>query len=358
MNERVMQFRIGMFVIVAGLVLTMMIVWFGESPSLFRDRAYVTVHYPEAPGVSEGIPVRKSGIRVGEVASIRFDDRPNQGDGVLVTLAMERKYKIREGSVPRIARALIGDVSIDLLPSTKTANMPMGATPESAPIIEGDVAPDPSKALEAATSAFTNVKGTLESIDLAAKGIARVTKRAEGVDAFLANWSGVGQKINGIADDARPALASIRQVADKVDKTLDPQAQDNLKSALERFAAVSAKLDGILADFRPLAKDLGADSRSLPTTKAGMMIQHLNRVAYDLSLLTTKMEDGKGGLNPNGSLQRLILESTLHEDLRGAAIAARVVFAEAKTVMKNFNAFAERIARNPSELTKGALSRP
>ena len=32
MNERVMQFRIGMFVIVAGLVLTMLIVWFGESP--------------------------------------------------------------------------------------------------------------------------------------------------------------------------------------------------------------------------------------------------------------------------------------------------------------------------------------
>ena len=38
MNERVMQFRIGMFVIVAGLVLTMLIVWFGESPSLFRSR--------------------------------------------------------------------------------------------------------------------------------------------------------------------------------------------------------------------------------------------------------------------------------------------------------------------------------
>jgi ethanolamine permease len=29
MNERVMQFRIGMFVIVAGLVLTMLVVWFG-----------------------------------------------------------------------------------------------------------------------------------------------------------------------------------------------------------------------------------------------------------------------------------------------------------------------------------------
>src|SRR3954452_15807955 len=102
MNERVMQFRIGMFVIVAGLVLTMMIVWFGESPSLFRDRAYVTVHYTEAPGVAEGIPVRKSGIRVGGVAAIKFDDRPSHADGVLVTLALERKYKIRAGWIPRI----------------------------------------------------------------------------------------------------------------------------------------------------------------------------------------------------------------------------------------------------------------
>src|SRR3954464_6008944 len=102
MNERVMQFRIGMFVIVAGLVLTMLVVWFGESPSIFRDQAYVTVHYTEAPGVSEGIPVRKSGIRIGEVESIRFDERPDQPDGVLVTLALERKYRLREGSVPRI----------------------------------------------------------------------------------------------------------------------------------------------------------------------------------------------------------------------------------------------------------------
>ena len=77
MNERVMQFRIGMFVIVAGLVLTMLIVWFGESPSLLRDQVYLKVRYAEAPGVLEGVAVRKSGIRVGEVVAIAFDERPN-----------------------------------------------------------------------------------------------------------------------------------------------------------------------------------------------------------------------------------------------------------------------------------------
>ena len=93
MNERVMQFRIGMFVIVAGLVLTMLIVWFGEIPRSSASTATSMVHYDEAPGVSEGIPVRKSGIRIGEVVSIDFDDRPGQPDGVLVTLSLETQVQ-------------------------------------------------------------------------------------------------------------------------------------------------------------------------------------------------------------------------------------------------------------------------
>jgi len=106
MNERVMQFRIGMFVIVAGLALTTLIVWFGESPRLLRDHVYVIARYDEAPGVAEGIMIRKSGIRIGEVTAIAFDERPGQPDGVLVTLSLERKFKLKEGSIPRITRTL------------------------------------------------------------------------------------------------------------------------------------------------------------------------------------------------------------------------------------------------------------
>ncbi len=126
MNERVMQFRIGLFVIVSGLVLTMMVVWFGETPSLLRDQVYLKVRYAEAPGVLEGVPVRKSGIRIGEVMAIAFDERPNQPDGVIVTLALERRYHVREGAVPRLTRSLIGDVAIDMEPGTGTEFIPTG----------------------------------------------------------------------------------------------------------------------------------------------------------------------------------------------------------------------------------------
>src|SRR5271155_1460333 len=145
MNERLMQFRIGMFVIVAGLVLTMMIVWFGESPSILRDQVYLKVRYGEAPGVVEGVPVRKSGIRIGEVFATAFDERPNEPDGVIVTLALERRYKLHKGSVPRLNRSLIGDVTVDMMPGTGPSTLPTSRTVVGAPVIEGEVAPDPSK---------------------------------------------------------------------------------------------------------------------------------------------------------------------------------------------------------------------
>ena len=367
MNERVMQFRIGMFVIVAGLVLTMLIVWFGESPALFRSQDYVTVHYPEAPGVTEGIPVRKSGIRVGEVAAIRFDDRPNMPDGVLVTLALDRKYKIREGSVPRIGRALIGDVAIDLLPGTGPGPLPMGKTPNDAPIIEGLVAPDPSSALAKASEAFDNVKGTLASIDDAAKGIAAVTKKAGNIDQTLATFRDAGQSVRKLADNLAgvtaaegdfPAVVSnLRQLSDKLNTTLDPRTRADLQSAVRQLNSGTAKLDKLLTDIQPLARDLGQDAGKAPTTAAGQAVMRINRITYDLALLTNKLGDGKGNLNPNGSVQKLLTSAELYDNINSLALSARDVMGGAKTALGHINRFAERIANDPGALSRGVLQR-
>src|SRR5918993_3132448 len=252
MNERVMQFRIGMFVIVAGLVLAMMLVWFGESPSLFRDHVFVKVRYQDAPGVSEGIPVRKSGIRIGEVSAIAFDERAGQPDGVIVTLSLERKYRLKAGSVPRLSRSLIGDVAIDVLPGEGPGDMKTATSPAAAPIIEGAVSPDPSKALAAATVAFEEAGNTLKSIELAATGIAKMTKSAENIDEFLDTWQTTGKNMAAAAEgvdrfikaneaDFHPTLVNLRETSKKLNETITPEAQAALKEGLDRFATASAR---------------------------------------------------------------------------------------------------------------------
>jgi phospholipid/cholesterol/gamma-HCH transport system substrate-binding protein len=368
MNERVMQFRIGMFVIVAGLVLTMMVVWFGESPSLFRDHVYVTVQYREAPGVSEGIPVRKSGIRVGEVASISFDERPGQPDGVLVTLSIDRKFKIKAGSVPRLSKTLMGDVSIDFLPGEGPGLLPMSPSPNGAPVIAGDVAPDPSRALAAATAAFEKAGNTLLTIDKAAAGLAKISESADDLELFLTTWRESGKKVSLAADsidrfikanegDFQPTVTNLRRVSEKLNATLDPRTQAAFKAGIDRFATASARLDTGLANVTPLLKDLGAPVNSNPSTDFGQTVRRLNLISSDLSLLTRQLSDGKGNLNPNGSLQKLIMKSELHDNLNHAVTTASETFGGLKAVVALLRVFAEKIARDPAAIGRGALSR-
>ncbi len=368
MNERLMQFRIGMFVIVAGLVLTMMIVWFGESPSLLRDQGYIKVRYAEAPGVLEGVPVRKSGIRIGEVVAIAFDERPNQPDGVLVTLALERRYRVREGSSPRLTRSLIGDVAIDMQPGTGEGFIAAGKTPAESPVIEGDVAPDPSKALAAATKAFERAGDTLTSINEAAAGLAKITKSADNLDKLLTTWNGTGQDVTGAAQaikrfietnegEFKPAVAHFRQVAAKLDKTLDPDTQKALQDGINRFSAAAARIDSGIADLQPALKDLGSDVKRSPTTDIGQTIRRFNLIATELELLTSKLRDRDGRLNTEGTLQKLIVKSELYDNLNQMAIAARQSLLQLKTVLASLRQFAEKVSSDPSSLGRGVLQR-
>jgi phospholipid/cholesterol/gamma-HCH transport system substrate-binding protein len=368
MNERVMQFRIGMFVIVAGLVLTMLIVWFGESPALLRDQLYVKAHYSEAPGVLEGVAVRKSGIRIGEVVAIEFDARPNQPDGVLVTLAIERKYPIREGAVPRLSRSLIGDVTIDLLPGAGKGYIRLARSAKDADIIEGDVATDPSKALAAATIAFEKAGDTLESINQAAAGLAKLSKNADGLDDFLKTWNKTGQDVSGAAQridgflknnetDFRTAMGNVQKVAGKLNDTLTPETQDSFKTGIAKLSSASARFDAQLADAAPLMKDLGAPVNHIPTTDFGQSVRRLNRVAADLELLSGTLRTRKGTLNTEGSLQKMLTQSELHDNFNALALNASQALNQLRTILRSFQAFAERISRDPAVLSRGALQR-
>ncbi len=368
MNERVMQFRLGMFVIVAGLVLTMLIVWFGESPALLRGHVYLKAHYSEAPGVLEGVAVRKSGIRIGEVVAIEFDERPHQPDGVIVTLAIEPKYSIREGAVPRLTRSLIGDVTIDLLPGTGHANLKLSHTAAAAPIIEGEVATDPSKALAAATIAFEKAGDTLQTINDAAAGLSKLSRNAERLDEFLKTWTTAGNNVSTASqsidsfvkaneNDFRSTLANLKKLGEKLNDTLSPETQDSLKAGIARFSSASTRLDSELADVAPLLKDLGARGNHTPTTDFGQSVRRINRVVADIQLLTATLRTRNGTLNTDGSLQKLLTQSDLHDNFNNMALSASQALSQLKTVLSSFRAFAERVSRDPSAISRGILSR-
>ena len=233
-------------------------------------------------------------------------------------------------------------------------------------MIEGEIAPDPAKALEAATRVFDSAGDTLKSINEAAAGLAKVSKNAEKLDDFLGSVADAGKNVSKAAQgienfiktnesEFQPALANLREVAQKLNATFDPATQAAFKAGVDRFSSAAGKLDKGLAQIDPVFKDLGAPVNTTPSTDIGQAIRRINVIAADLELVTSKLRDGRGGLNPDGTLQKLVTQAELHDNLNTMAISATQALAQLKMVLASLKTFADKVARDPSAIGQGAL---
>jgi phospholipid/cholesterol/gamma-HCH transport system substrate-binding protein len=261
---------------------------------------------------------------------------------------------------------LIGDVAIDVQPGTGVGDIPMSNLPKDAPVIEGEVAPDPSKALAAATKAFEGAGDTLQAIRDAASGLAKLTKNADEFPRLITTWDTTGQDVTGAARaikrfieaneaDFKPAVTNVRQVSQKLNDTIDSETQAALRSGIAKFSSAAARIDGGVAELEPALKDLSAPVNRTPTTDLGQTIRRLNLIAADLELLTGKLRDRRGQLNTEGSLQKLILQSELHDNLNRMALSATQTLAQLRSVLAAFRTFAEKVSSDPSSMMRGAL---
>ena len=150
-------------------------------------------------------------------------------------------------------------------------------------------------------------------------------------------------------------MASLRHVAQKVDDTLDPETQAALRSGINKFSTAAARLDAGLTDLDPAFKDLGSKVSHAPTTDIGQAVRRINLIAADLELLTSKLRDGKGQLNTDGSIQKLITQSDLHDNLNRMAVSASQALVQLKTVLASLRTFADKVSSDPGSLTRGAL---
>src|SRR5260370_27751315 len=120
MNDKGMRFKIGIFTLAAMILLAVLITLFGRAPTLFRtsaQRYYVEFDY--APGVAVNTPVRRSGVRIGQVEKVELDDNTGK---VVVTIVLDPPHVLFQGDQPTLIHgALSGDTTIDIVPPPEKA---------------------------------------------------------------------------------------------------------------------------------------------------------------------------------------------------------------------------------------------
>src|SRR5262245_20357459 len=95
MSERAQKIRLGLFVIGCLAAIGVLVILFAKQPEMLTSRAPCVVSLENAPGVGPGTPVRRSGVKIGQVSGLEL--KKNE---VHVSILIDKKYPPQNNEVP------------------------------------------------------------------------------------------------------------------------------------------------------------------------------------------------------------------------------------------------------------------
>ena len=113
MDERVMQFRVGVMFLATFIITGILLVMFGKLPTLMGRYYPIQIRFDYAGCVTKDTPVRKSGILIGRFKDVRLTDHDSK---VLVTAEIQADKTIYQNEDCCITGDLMGNTWLTFLP--------------------------------------------------------------------------------------------------------------------------------------------------------------------------------------------------------------------------------------------------
>ncbi len=350
MNDRVMQFRVGVMVLATAIIAGILVVLFGDLPSLVQSTSPLQMSFADARGVSSGTPVRKNGILVGRVASISLNER----GGVSVVADIDSYVPIYRDEQPRINGSLLGDAEISLVPGRIVPPRQRIAKEE---VLVGSLVRDPFEALASLEPKFST---TLDSLTDASESIGKLSNNLDKL--FL----GEDEKFESMVRKTEQALESFSIAMSNINDVLgDPQARDKMKAAIEVLPDVLADLratvkgisttvdtaDRNLRNLEGLTRPLGERGEEM-VAQVDRTIGRLDEVLQQAAMFTKALNQSEG------TLGKLVRDPKVYDDLAQAAANVNNITKELRPIVDDVRVFTDKIARHPEQLgVRGALDR-
>lgn len=347
MNEQKQQFRVGMFVIVTMLCIAGMIFQFGKMKKYWQPKYAIAIHFDSAPGVYPGTPVRRNGITIGSVREILFDD---DHPGVLVVSEIRQDIRLRDDSLPTLTRSLLGDSSIEFVPGQSTTFLEMGSH------LKGTAPTDPMQIVE------------------------NMEKRmSETLDAFASTsqeWNKVGKNLNHIlysnqdnlvlaVEKSISSLETFSQTMHTAQKAFNdagsvfsnPENQKNLQMALASLPRMVDETRQTIAAVKGAIGHANANLKNLKDVTSPLakhsndVVVKLNRTMNNIESISSELDDFvKLTTKEDGSLQRLLVDPQLYDNLNRSAHSLAQVLKNVYPISHDLRILSDKLARHPELL--------
>ncbi len=292
MNDQAIRFRLGIFVLASLILLAVLITMFGGFPNYFKRSDLYNLEFANAQGVSPGTPVRRSGVRIGEVRKVSLDNATGK---VNVVIQVEDGYSLRRSDRPMLQQGLLaGDTSIAFIPPDDPKKddptpIPVGETIAGYTALDAgallqktsDLVPPAQDAMVEMKKVFQKIDKLIPSIDDAAKELANLAKGVREVGPELRKTNSQIQSLTKKAEDAldvaNPAIRDFQELAKEAQKALkrvDPTLEEYQALAKDARTALM-KVDPTIDEIRKASlafQDVSKDVKKI-TTQAEPLVE-------------------------------------------------------------------------------------
>jgi phospholipid/cholesterol/gamma-HCH transport system substrate-binding protein len=274
MDDRTRRIRLGIFALVVLGLLGTLIVLFGSLPTFFQRTNTYTVRFTDAPGISPGTPVRRSGVRIGEVSGVELDEERGI---VRVQLAIGVRYTLRRNDRPMIVLGLLGsDAAIDIVPQQPEA----GEEPDRTPLragaeLVGFRAASVNTLLTRATEVVPTTQETLADIRKSMQRLERMAPLAEetmreyrdlarAAQREIPNVSRTNEELRQLIADTRQAVPEVRATNKEYQELAREvrQAIPELKQTNQEVQRLAKEVREAIPDLRNTSADIGTAARN------------------------------------------------------------------------------------------------
>jgi phospholipid/cholesterol/gamma-HCH transport system substrate-binding protein len=326
-NLSLSQLRVGIFVLVALLVLGFLILNSTGDFNPFEKKLHLKARFVTADGLREGAEVQLAGVTIGKVDEVKFlppesGERENIEALISVTQELDGRpinERIRTDSTAQL-------IALSLLANDKMINITPG-TASGVPAPENHILRSTSTmSINQLTQTGNDLLQRINELSVPATDILTKANNGEGTLGRLVNDESLYKNLDTAVAETRSTVVRLQTTLDKVNRgdgsagklLNDPELYNSLNRTVGQLENISRDLragrgsagkfltdDALYNDTRAVVADLRDSVQSIKPA-----LESLNKIAGDIDLITADLSQGKG------TAGKLLKDEQLYEEAR------------------------------------------
>ncbi|HLA84725.1 MAG TPA: MlaD family protein [Thermoguttaceae bacterium] len=356
MNERSLQFLVGVTVFAAALIGGILVLWLGNDSAMFESTYPIKLEFTNALGVSANTPLRRSGILIGRVRTVDLD--PLSGM-VRVKAGIYEKEKLPANVQCEVRTGLLGDAEIEFyIPHGKKPSkefLSAGAT------LRGSRMMDP---MTSVANLEQNLSGAIQSVSQASDSLGQTLNK---INTMLDENQ---QHINSIMERTDDTLAMVKDTASFTHELMsDPKFREDLKTefqnlpqtlrgardtvgqlktTLQNMDHTMSLVDNNLENIKNFTEPLGDNGGEI-AKNIDESVRRLNQVMMEVETFTKAINSRES------TIGLLTQDDEIYQRLNRTIRNVEEVSYRLKPIVNDVRIVSDRLARHPGSILRDAV---